>query len=268
MTASTVTPWEDRLAELMAEFEKDPGKRTLLEYGGLKARAVAAEIAEWRALAAQHVAEGVLRDGAVKYGCHIDLPEGEYDACVLDEGDPENCVYASRYGEEGRKKCGEWKPVKVVAAPVAAQPVGAVSDALFRSRTADLLHLTQHYPNISEGDEREAQKAIADLNLYLAASVAVSAAPSGEVERDAAQSLDSLRIQVYAQGMRLEDDVLDPEEIASIGAQLRKLTQICDYCHGSGEDGDDADANGEGGWSGRCYKCGGSGLAAITATKE
>lgn len=50
-----------------------------------------------------------------KYGCHIDLPSPEYDACVLDGGNPADCMYAERYGEEGRKKCGEWKPVVFVA---------------------------------------------------------------------------------------------------------------------------------------------------------
>lgn len=50
-----------------------------------------------------------------KYGCHIDLPSPEYDACVLDGGNPADCIYAERYGEEGRKKCGEWKPVVFVA---------------------------------------------------------------------------------------------------------------------------------------------------------
>lgn len=57
---------------------------------------------------------------AVKYGCHIDLPDGEYDDCVLDGGNREDCVYASAHGEEGRQKCGEWKPVKF-AVPQAPQ---------------------------------------------------------------------------------------------------------------------------------------------------
>ena len=51
-----------------------------------------------------------------KYGCHIDLPSPEWDACVLDDGNPADCMYAERYGEEGRKKCGEWKPVVFVPA--------------------------------------------------------------------------------------------------------------------------------------------------------
>lgn len=47
------------------------------------------------------------------HGCHIDLPEGEYDACVLDEGKPSNCVYARMYGIRAKEMCGEWKPIKL-----------------------------------------------------------------------------------------------------------------------------------------------------------
>ena len=67
MTRSTVTPWEDRLAAAQAEIERDPGKRMLLEYSRLKAKAIAEELAEWRALAAQGTAEGVLRDGVAQW---------------------------------------------------------------------------------------------------------------------------------------------------------------------------------------------------------
>ena len=72
-------------------------------------------------------------------------------------------------------------------APVAqpAQQVGAVGrDWLFRSRTADLLHLIEFYPNISSGDEREAQKAISDLKSMLTAPQ-LEAQQAGDVEEQA-----------------------------------------------------------------------------------
>jgi len=50
-----------------------------------------------------------------EYGCHIDLPEGEHDNCVLDGGNHDDCIYTRAHGEDGRKKCGEWKPIKIVA---------------------------------------------------------------------------------------------------------------------------------------------------------
>jgi hypothetical protein len=48
------------------------------------------------------------------YACHIDLEEGiAPDACVLDTGRPEDCVYARKYGDNAREHCGEWKPIKL-----------------------------------------------------------------------------------------------------------------------------------------------------------
>lgn len=44
----------------------------------------------------------------------------------------------------------------------------------------------------------------------------------------------------------------------------RTLPAKCGWCHGSGEDGDAPDANGEGGWRGKCEKCNGTGLAQET----
>lgn len=59
----------------------------------------------------------------IKYGCHIDLAEDEKpDNCVIDSGRMNDCVYASRYGKDGRKHCGEWRPIKF-AAPAA--PTGS-----------------------------------------------------------------------------------------------------------------------------------------------
>lgn len=60
-----------------------------------------------------------------EYGCHIDLPEGQHDNCVLDGGNRDDCIYARKYGEEGRNKCGEWKPVKIVE----SSPSDALSSA-------------------------------------------------------------------------------------------------------------------------------------------
>lgn len=52
----------------------------------------------------------------VPHGCHCDLEEGMVpDGCVLDEGRPDNCVYAPRLLREGKDKtaCEYWKPIEV-----------------------------------------------------------------------------------------------------------------------------------------------------------
>jgi hypothetical protein len=50
----------------------------------------------------------------VAHACHIDLEVGQSpDECVLDIGRVDDCVYARRYGEEGRKRCGQWKPITI-----------------------------------------------------------------------------------------------------------------------------------------------------------
>lgn len=49
-----------------------------------------------------------------RYGCHCDLEDGmEPDGCVLDEGRPQDCVYAGILERDGRTKehCRYWKPV-------------------------------------------------------------------------------------------------------------------------------------------------------------
>lgn len=54
-------------------------------------------------------------DKAVRYGCHCDLePHMEPDGCVLDEGKPENCVYARRPGAT-KEGCEYWKPIVIAA---------------------------------------------------------------------------------------------------------------------------------------------------------
>lgn len=45
----------------------------------------------------------------VPYGCHVDLEPGEEpDGCVLDEGCPEDCIYASRIS--CKEECSYWRP--------------------------------------------------------------------------------------------------------------------------------------------------------------
>jgi hypothetical protein len=47
---------------------------------------------------------------SVKYGCHVDLEQGEQpDGCVIDEGRPQDCIYA----KEGMRKeqCSYWRVV-------------------------------------------------------------------------------------------------------------------------------------------------------------
>lgn len=52
----------------------------------------------------------------VKYGCHCDIENtvsGEPDECVFDNGDIEDCVYATQLQREdkGKLQCKYWKPV-------------------------------------------------------------------------------------------------------------------------------------------------------------
>lgn len=72
-----------------------------------------------------------------EHGCHIDLPDGQHYNCVLDGGNRDDCIYARKYGEEGRNKCGEWKPVKIVE----SSPPDALSAA--NARIAKLEALAQ-----------------------------------------------------------------------------------------------------------------------------
>jgi hypothetical protein len=45
------------------------------------------------------------------HGCHCDLEPGqEPDGCVLDEGRPQDCVYASN--KALKQECEYWKPIK------------------------------------------------------------------------------------------------------------------------------------------------------------
>ena len=50
----------------------------------------------------------------VSHGCHVDLEEGQKpDACVLDEGRPQDCMYAGQLMRNGKTKlhCEYWKPI-------------------------------------------------------------------------------------------------------------------------------------------------------------
>lgn len=47
-----------------------------------------------------------------EYGCHCDLePDMKPDGCVIDEGRPQDCVYARRI--ERKEQCEYWQPIKV-----------------------------------------------------------------------------------------------------------------------------------------------------------
>lgn len=44
------------------------------------------------------------------YGCHCDLEEGQApDGCVLDDGSPQDCVYARKIGV--KQQCEHWRPI-------------------------------------------------------------------------------------------------------------------------------------------------------------
>ena len=45
------------------------------------------------------------------HGCHCDLEPGQNpDGCVLDEGRPQDCVYASK--KVLKQECEYWKPIQ------------------------------------------------------------------------------------------------------------------------------------------------------------
>jgi hypothetical protein len=47
----------------------------------------------------------------VEYRCHADIDDlSGPDSCVLDGGNPDDCMYARRFGKNAREHCGEWKP--------------------------------------------------------------------------------------------------------------------------------------------------------------
>ena len=52
----------------------------------------------------------------VPHGCHVYPHLGmKPDGCVLDDGRPENCIYAKRLLREGKDKtaCVYWQPIEV-----------------------------------------------------------------------------------------------------------------------------------------------------------
>jgi hypothetical protein len=65
----------------------------------------------------------------VAYGCHVDLCDGDKpDGCVIDEGRPQDCVYASRLND--KQSCSFWRPIMLLyTAPTAALENGDGRDA-------------------------------------------------------------------------------------------------------------------------------------------
>jgi hypothetical protein len=52
-----------------------------------------------------------LQAAGVRFGCHIDLEEGEQpDGCVKDYGAENDCIYARRH--RTREGCKFWREVK------------------------------------------------------------------------------------------------------------------------------------------------------------
>ncbi len=48
----------------------------------------------------------------VRYGCHIELDEGEQpDNCVKDYGGDRDCIYAQRH--RSREACKFWLPIQL-----------------------------------------------------------------------------------------------------------------------------------------------------------
>jgi hypothetical protein len=53
----------------------------------------------------------------VRYGCHCEVDAtltGEPDSCVFDDGDVDDCVYATQLDRQnkGKKDCQYWKPIR------------------------------------------------------------------------------------------------------------------------------------------------------------
>lgn len=61
---------------------------------------------------------------SVTYGCHCDLEPGmKPDGCVLDYGNPNDCVHAR--GISNREECNEWRPIHITTPqPASAQVLG------------------------------------------------------------------------------------------------------------------------------------------------
>lgn len=61
----------------------------------------------------ENIDAAVLMIDGQKFGCHCDIEameDGfEPDGCVIDEGRPQDCIYAS-CGDKW--KCREWRPIK------------------------------------------------------------------------------------------------------------------------------------------------------------
>lgn len=64
---------------------------------------------------------------------------------------------------------------------------------------------------------------------------------------------------IFDIGKTIAGEVLTDDEATRLGNELQQLSGICPKCRGTGQDGDPPDTNGEGGWTGACDECGGSG---------
>jgi hypothetical protein len=103
------------------------------------------------------------------------------------------------------------REVAELRAALASQGVAvpAVRDLIFRSRTANLLHLIEFYPNIAKSDEAQARKAISDLNRMLAAAPQPPAVKETELapaEIENAATLDQWRAADQAAPCDICDD--------------------------------------------------------------
>jgi len=75
----------------------------------------------------------------VAFGCHCDLEPGmKPDGCVLDEGRPDDCVYArmGNYALKKKEDCNYWKPIVManLNAPISKEDMVKVLEALESNR--------------------------------------------------------------------------------------------------------------------------------------
>lgn len=70
-----------------------------------------------------------------------------------------------------------------------------------------------------------------------------------------------LRQELFKIAVKLRDFEHDDEDVCRIGDRLVRLSLVCEQCHGTGQDGEPADANGVGGGVWACDKCNGGFIA-------
>ena len=159
----------------------------------------AAWTAAYQKLACGSIGTRELWDEAIRVGKFLSAPPAaemsnttaaliHYPECWDTAAYP---TLASAIKEIGAFKCSS---DECQAATQEAKPVAA--DSAFRSRVADLIHLIQFYPNISKGDERQAELAIVDIKRMLAA------APKQPAPADKDAVLEPLDVEVILDKMR------------------------------------------------------------------